>query len=1219
MRREERLRGLAVVAGCLVLVLAGCKPGGADDSAARERALTGTVTLDSTVTFQNLDGFGFNAAPRNWGTDGHALTPALDLEIADMMATKWRVEIFKGEVNWESINDDANPATFNWSYYDNLYSTNKDFTDLWAFLRYLNAHGVNDIMLAVHGVAPAWMGGTWNGVAGGCVDRTLAGCTGAPANAVDELVETEVSFLEYVLCRIPAPRPQFKYFGPFNESNIGPPEGIQQQPGTVSGGVGQTGAVGLLRKLVDRMNAEAASCPALSNIQLVTPDNSSGDTSWRDTLSQDAVVWARVAADSAHSYADYITLEPGPTRPTWLTEFNGFGAGCNPTRTFDMDRLQADILLNNLDAGVSAALVWDAFDNFHAHSQEWETFGMIRTNFPTSVSPNGPCVDFHSTPPTAAQLDQATYAPHSGYYVTKQFYRFIHPGARRVSVTSTDGSLHVVGFTNPDGSATLVGRNSATSTHAIAVALHGLSPTPTALTLYSTTASTRFVNGGTVALDGSGAGTVSIPADSVFTLTTAGSGPAVTLTTPADGAVFDRPTSIAFGATATASSGRTVSRVDYLDQRSGTILCTASAAGSGGNWPCTWNSPALGTYPVAARATDSTGATGLSALITLYVRGAAPSVALTAPTAGTYTTPVDLTFRSTATATTGLAIARVEYAASGTARCVATGAGAGGDWPCTWSGVPAGSYSLTARAFDTAGASGVSAPVAITVNPGVVSTLLGDTAIEPAGDSNSAGSAEAFLYTASASGAAARLLVYLDASNAATTVSLGLYASNGSGPGNLLGSCTIGSPAASSWNSCSLSTSVTVAAGTSYWIALLGTGGTVAFRDQEGGNASQSSAQSNLGSLPATWSPGTPWATASMSAYAATAPATGGTPPAVATPSVAPAGPAIQGAVLTFSAAVTAGSSPVARVDYASGSTLLCTATASPWSCTFTAATGAYSVSATVFDNASPPQTASSPGTLALTVTAATAPAVSTPTVTPSGPYAAGNVLSFAATVSPGSWPISRVEYASGGTVLCTARQAPWGCSWTAVAGSYAVLARAYDDRQAPNVGTSPTTLSLSVAGSAPPPIQLGDSTVEPSDDSTSAGQIDAYRATASATGQLTQLSVYLPASNAAGSVRVGVYSDSGGRPAGLLGAVTITTAVRGSWNSAALASPLGVTQGTSYWLAVLSPAGGGPETLRVTPSTGSNCWSAATANATLPASFGPSACGAGRASIYGN
>jgi hypothetical protein len=131
------------------------------------------------------------------------------------------------------------------------------------------------------------------------------------------------------------------------------------------------------------------------------------------------------------------------------------------------------------------------------------------------------------------------------------------------------------------------------------------------------------------------------------------------------------------------------------------------------------------------------------------------------------------------------------------------------------------------------------------------------------------GPAEAFQYTASVSGVANRLYIYIDSASAAKKVIVGLYTNTGSNiPGNLITQITIASPVKGAWNTAVLP-GANITAGTKYWIAILApTGsGAVKFRDVLSGSPSQTSAQTNLTSLPATWTPGTNYATSPMSAY----------------------------------------------------------------------------------------------------------------------------------------------------------------------------------------------------------------------------------------------------------------------------------------------------------------------------------------------------------------
>jgi O-glycosyl hydrolase len=150
--------------------------------------------------------------------------------------------------------------------------------------------------------------------------------------------------------------------------------------------------------------------------------------------------------------------------------------------------------------------------------------------------------------------------------------------------------------------------------------------------------------------------------------------------------------------------------------------------------------------------------------------------------------------------------------------------------------------------------------------------LLGDATIRPDRDSNAAGMAEAFPYTATADGAVNTLALYLDGSSDATAVMLGLYGTGASGgPGPLLAAATITTPRADAWNMAAVP-ATELRAGDQYWLAVLAPAGagTVVFRDRaSGGGANQVSAQTSLTSLPESWSAGATYANGPMSAYAA--------------------------------------------------------------------------------------------------------------------------------------------------------------------------------------------------------------------------------------------------------------------------------------------------------------------------------------------------------------
>ena len=97
------------------------------------------------------------------------------------------------------------------------------------------------------------------------------------------------------------------------------------------------------------------------------------------------------------------------------------------------------------------------------------------------------------------------------YYVSKNFYRYIRPGAKAVKVTTTDASLFLVAFTNPgSGAFTIVAINTATSDKTLTI---GGANVPQTFSAYRTSSSENCVAAGSMAN-----GAITLKADSVTTL-----------------------------------------------------------------------------------------------------------------------------------------------------------------------------------------------------------------------------------------------------------------------------------------------------------------------------------------------------------------------------------------------------------------------------------------------------------------------------------------------------------------------------------------------------------------------------------------------------------------------------------------------------------------------------------------------------------------------------
>jgi regulation of enolase protein 1 (concanavalin A-like superfamily) len=188
----------------------------------------------------------------------------------------------------------------------------------------------------------------------------------------------------------------------------------------------------------------------------------------------------------------------------------------------------------------------------------------------------------------------------------------------------------------------------------------------------------------------------------------AGSGnqpPAVSFVSPSS-ATFTAPASILIEAAATDSDG-TIARVDLY--RGSTMMKSDVTVPYSYRWE---NVPA-GTYTFTATAVDNDGATTTrSTTVTVNPAGNVPPVvSLTAPTSGaTYNAPATIGLTASASDSDGT-VARVEFYRGTTLIGTDTTA----PYTAQWSSAPAGTYTLTARAYDNGGASTTSTAVNVTV------------------------------------------------------------------------------------------------------------------------------------------------------------------------------------------------------------------------------------------------------------------------------------------------------------------------------------------------------------------------------------------------------------------------------------------------------------------------------------------------------------------------
>jgi uncharacterized repeat protein (TIGR02543 family) len=192
--------------------------------------------------------------------------------------------------------------------------------------------------------------------------------------------------------------------------------------------------------------------------------------------------------------------------------------------------------------------------------------------------------------------------------------------------------------------------------------------------------------------------------------------PAVSLTSPVNNSTYTAPADILLTATAGDPDG-SIANVRFY---SGTTLLNTDTSSP---YLYIWTGVGAGSYALRAVAQDNQGAVSTSAVVAITVLSSGPNqppvVSLTSPVNNsTYSVAADIVLRATASDPDG-GIARVEFYTGTTLLNSDTTS----PYEYTWSRVGAGTYVLSARAYDVLNASATSG--------GVTVSVLGRTAQAP--------------------------------------------------------------------------------------------------------------------------------------------------------------------------------------------------------------------------------------------------------------------------------------------------------------------------------------------------------------------------------------------------------------------------------------------------------------------------------------------------------
>ncbi|GHN02625.1 hypothetical protein WSM22_41140 [Cytophagales bacterium WSM2-2] len=551
--------------------------------------------------------------------------------------------------------------------------------------------------------------------------------------------------------------------------------------------------------------------------------------------------------------------------------------------------------------------------------------------------------------------------------------------------------------------------------------------------------------------------------------------PTVSITSPANNGSFATGATITINATAADSDG-TISKVEFFQgsTKLGEDLTSP--------YSFTWTSVPAGNYSLTAKATDNLGGATTSTAITISVSNAnvAPTVSITSPANnGSFATGSTITINATAADSDGT-ISKVEFFQGSTK----LGEDLTSPYSFAWTSVPAGNYSLTAKATDNLGGVTTSTAITISVSNGNIAPTVSIT--NPANNGSFAtGSTITINATAADSDGTISKVEFFQGSTklgedltspysfAWTSVPAGNYSLTTKATDNLGGATTSTAITISVSNgNIAPTVSITNPANNGSFA----TGSTITINataaDSDGTISKVEFFQGStkLGEdLTSAYS--FAWTSVSAGNYSLTVKATDNlgavttsTPVAIKVdnlPVVSLTSPVnnanfATGSTITITATATDTDGTISKVEFFQGTTKLGQATTSPYSFAWTSIpAGNYSLTAKATDNLNGVTISSA---IAITVsTANTAPVVSIVSPVTNASFTTGSAVTINANATDGDGTISKVEFFQGSTKLGEDLTSPYSFAWSSVpAGNYSLTAKATD-----NAGA--TTISIAI------------------------------------------------------------------------------------------------------------------------------------------------------------
>lgn len=455
------------------------------------------IIINAANGRQTMDGFGVNFTPAQWNNG--KFKPVIDLLVKDLGATLIRFDC-TGLADWLDPAKRNASGKYPEAYLQQIYS-NTIFKNAWASFRYFNEKGITP-SICISGRIPPALGKKDD-------TKRLADFDGYA-----EMIATLLKWArEKELLK-------FSLFSPFNETDLGFPEGAKVEPDDV-----KPALEAMVKKLKEYH---------LDDLKMIVMDDSGLNIDKISPVLSDTLLQSFIAVFGVHYYGQYGAESAAYSdekdnllgnftnavkgsiynnTPCWITEYGDLDQ--SNEIEYEFATRITNRLVQVIYNGFSGAEVWDAFDNFHEHDTVWAEYGLIKTDT-TNIT--------------------RKYIPKKRYYASKQFYRFVPKGYKAVRIeTPADTAFDVyseyhrplrnmqlIAFVSPDKKDfTISGTSAVENDISLEVLLKsfGVLPGGRKVTYYSTTETDNCKNNGTILINNGKIKAV-IKKKSIFTLTT---------------------------------------------------------------------------------------------------------------------------------------------------------------------------------------------------------------------------------------------------------------------------------------------------------------------------------------------------------------------------------------------------------------------------------------------------------------------------------------------------------------------------------------------------------------------------------------------------------------------------------------------------------------------------------------------------------------------------